>query len=108
MAEGNDNGKKVAVSIGATVLALSAIFALMNGAPWETKTAANENQQSVSGQIADLKSSVGDIKTDQKNDTEELRREIQGVAGDVQHLEDIMLQNRAALEPPEHRKVNHQ
>jgi hypothetical protein len=105
MAEGNDNGKKLAVSIGATVLALSAIFALMNGAPWESKTAANETQQSVSAQIGDVKSSIGEIKADQKNDTEELRREIQGVAGDVQHLEDIMLQNRAALDPPAHRKV---
>jgi hypothetical protein len=105
MAEGNDNGKKAAYSIGAVVLALGTLFAVLNGIPWETKTQANEQQQSVSGQIADLKSDIAGVKADQTRDTGELRNEIQGVAADVQHLEDIMLQNRAALDPPARRKV---
>jgi hypothetical protein len=104
MAEGNGN-KKTAYSIGAVVIALTAILVLYNEIPWETKTQASEQQQSVSGQIADLKSDIADIKNDQNRDTSELRGEIQGVAGAVQHLEDIMLQNRAALDPPAHRKV---
>ena len=52
MAEGNDNGKKMAYSVGAVVLALGTLFAVLNGIPWETKSQANEQQQTVSGQIA--------------------------------------------------------
>ena len=103
MAEGD--GKKTAAGIGVVVLALGAIFAVINGVPWEPRTQANEQQQSVSGQIADLKNDIASVKADQKSDTAELRGEVQGVAADVQHLEDIMLQNRAALDPPAHRKV---
>lgn len=105
MAEGNDNGKKMAYSVGAVVLALGTLFAVLNGIPWETKSQANEQQQTVSGQIADLKNDIAGVKNDQRQDTTDLRNEIKGVADDVQHLEDILLQNRAALDPPAHRKV---
>ena len=106
MAEGNGNGKKTAYGIGAVVIALTAICVLFNEIPWETKTQANEQQQSVSGQIADLKNDIAGVKSDQRQDTTDLRTEIKGVADEVQHLEDLMLQNRAALDPPAHRKVN--
>jgi hypothetical protein len=106
MAEGNgSDNKKLAYTIGGVVLALGALFAVLNGIPWQTKTQADEQQQSVAGQIADLKSDIAGVKADQKQDTAELRGEIQSVAGEVQHLEDLMLQNRAALDPPAHRKI---